>query len=444
MILKKTKHFKILGGLAVTLSVLVFMPGTHGAGVSAEKLSCILSPASPYADTSAKDNQTPVQAYSKKDSSSAASAHRLSFDDTCSLGYNFSAVDSLMKKALKDSAFPGAVVLAATHGRVVYFKPFGRYSYDADAIQMRKDAMFDLASVTKVITTTTAAMMLYDDGRLLLDRKVKDYLPEFGNNGKEAITVRDLLLHEGGLPAFKPFYKTLRTPGEVTDAIMTSEVEFPVGTKFQYSDLGMITLQKIIEKIASKPLDQFLQERLFSPLKMTRTMYKPSPEYWYFCVPTEKDNYWRMTTLKGKVHDEAAYLLGGVAGHAGLFSTAQDIAVFLQMLLQKGSYDGMEFIKPETVKMWTKKQSTISTRALGWDTRSPERSSAGSLFSPNSFGHTGFTGTSVWVDPEREAFVILFTNRVNPTRNNSKLTPLRPRLHDAVIKALEQTPKAER
>lgn len=352
------------------------------------------------------------------------------------LYYDFSMVDSLVNLALADSAFPGAVVYAGHHGKLVYKKAFGYYSYEAGAMPMRTDAIFDMASVSKVISTTTAAMLLYDEGRLDLDKKVAYYLPEFGNKGKEAITVRNLLLHNSGLPAFKPFYKTLKTPQEEISAIMNSETEFPAGSKMQYSDLGMITLQQIIEKLSGKKLDEFVQERIFSPLGMTRTMYNPKPEYWYYCVPTEKDDYWRMTTLKGKVHDEAAYLLGGVAGHAGLFSTAGDLSVFLQMLIQKGNYGSVQFIKPSTVSLWTKKQTDQSTRALGWDTRSPKQSSAGTLFSPDSYGHTGFTGTSVWVDPEREFFVVLLTNRVHPTRQNNKLSRYRAPIHDAFIKAI--------
>lgn len=350
--------------------------------------------------------------------------------------YNFDGVDSAMRMGLQDQVFPGAVLYVGQKGKIIYKKAFGKYTYDPDGQPMTTDAMFDMASVSKVIGTTTAAMMLYDEGKLVLDRKVADYLPEFGNHGKEKISIRNLLLHNSGLPAFKPFYKTYTKPQEVVSDIMTTELEYPTGTKSVYSDLGMITLQKVIEQITGKHLDQFLKERLFTPLGMTHTMYNPPDSLYKLCVPTEKDTYWRMMTMRGKVHDETSYLLGGVAGHAGLFSTAGDVSIFLQMLLNHGKYNGHQFIKPETVDMWTSRQGEQSSRGLGWDTKTERGSSAGSLFSMSSFGHTGFTGTSVWIDKKRDLFVVLLTNRVYPTRENQQIIKFRPRLHDAVIKSV--------
>ncbi|MGE5401484.1 MAG: glycoside hydrolase family 3 N-terminal domain-containing protein [Ignavibacteriales bacterium] len=351
--------------------------------------------------------------------------------------YSFSSVDSIMREGLADSVFPGAVLYVGHKGRVIYRKAFGKYTYDPDAQPMSLDAMFDLASVSKVIGTTTAAMILYDEGKLILDKKVMDYLPGFGNHGKENITVRNLLLHNAGFTPFKPFYKTYTKPSEVINDIMNTSLEYPTGTKFLYSDLSMITLQLIIEKLAGEPLDVFLREKVFDPLGMKNTMYNPPADLWYKCAPTEVDNYWRMATMRGKVHDEAAYLLGGVAGHAGLFSTGGDLSIFMQMMLNKGKYDGKQLIKPATVELWTTKQTNQSSRGLGWDTKTQTGSSAGSLFSASSFGHTGFTGTSVWADKNRDLFVVLLTNRVYPTRANNKIIKFRPKLHDAVVKAVE-------
>ena len=355
--------------------------------------------------------------------------------------YDFSKVDSLMNNAIKDSVFPGAVLLVAKRGRVILHKPYGRQTYDKNGIPVTTESMFDLASVTKVVGTTSAAMILYDEGKLDLDAPVTRYLPQFGNHGKEKITVRNLLLHNSGLPAWIPFYKKLKTPKQVIDSIMNVSLDFPPGAKYQYSDLGMITLQKIIEKITGTTIDKFLKKRVFKPLGMNHTMYNPPPKYWYYCMPTERDNYWRMEQMKGKVHDEAAYLLGGVAGHAGLFSTASDVAKLVYTVLNKGRYGDKQIFKASTVENWTTKQTSQSSRGLGWDTKSPQHSSAGHYFSMHSFGHTGFTGTSVWADKDNDLFVVLLTNRVYPTRKNRKIIKFRPVIHDAIFLATDNSIK---
>jgi len=351
--------------------------------------------------------------------------------------YNFSSVDSLMDSAIQDSVFPGAVLLVGKKNRIVYFKPFGHQTYRKTSPPIQKNTLFDLASVSKVVGTTSAAMILYQEGKLQLDKKVADYLPAFNNNGKGEITIRNLLLHNSGLPAWMPFYKKYKSAKEVIKAIMQAKLKFKPGEKYLYSDLGMITLQKVIEKITHTSLDKFLKKRVFSPLEMNHTMYNPPLKYRKLCAPTEIDNYWRMRLMQGEVHDETAYLLGGVAGHAGLFSTAGDIAKLLFTLLNKGNYRGKQIFNPEVIEQWTTKQTKQSSRGLGWDTKSPKHSSAGDLFSQKSFGHTGFTGTSVWVDKLRRVFVVLLTNRVYPTRKNRKILKFRPIIHNAIIKAVD-------
>lgn len=351
--------------------------------------------------------------------------------------YNFAQTDSLMFKAIQDSAFPGAVLLVGFKDQVVFHKAYGRYTYNNDSPVITEETMFDMASVSKVIGTTTAAMMLYDEEKLDLDEYVKFYLPEFGNNGKDSIKVRNLLLHNAGLTAWKPFYKKLTMKQEVIDSIMRDTLIYPIGKEYVYSDLGMITLQQIIERISGRQLNEYLREELFAPLKMNHTMYSPPKGLWKNCAPTEVDNYWRNKTMQGEVHDEAAYLLNGVAGHAGLFSTANDLSVFFQMLRNGGVYNDKRYIKNETIDNWTTVQNAEqSKRGLGWDTKSEEKSSAGHFFSMNSFGHTGFTGTSVWADKDNDVYVILLTNRVYPTRNNPKLIYFRPKIHDAIFKAI--------
>lgn len=352
--------------------------------------------------------------------------------------YNFVKVDSLMNSAIADSVFPGSVLLIGHRKRIVYHKPFGRFTYDPNSTEMTNKAIFDLASVSKVMGTTSAAMLLYDRGELNLDDYVIDYLPRFNNNGKDQITIRHLLVHNSGLPAFKRYYDFFDYGDEVIYDIMNTGLVFEPGTDYTYSDLGMITLQLVIEKITGQSLDEFLKTNLFDKLELDRIMYNPPPELWYYCVPTEVDKYWRYTTVKGKVHDENAHLLGGVAGHAGLFSTAEDLSKIMSLYVNDGLFNDEIIFNPQTIKQWTSKQTNYGDRGLGWDTKSIDGySSAGSKFSANSFGHTGFTGTSIWVDKERGLFVILLTNKVHPTRDNRKIIQFRPLLHDAVIDAVD-------
>jgi CubicO group peptidase (beta-lactamase class C family) len=350
--------------------------------------------------------------------------------------YNFNEVDSVLDKAITDHAFPGAVVLIWKDGNTIYEKPFGNFTYNSKSPKMINQTIFDLASLTKVIATTTAAMICYDRKLFSLDDPVVKYIPEFGENGKEKITIINLLIHNTGLPAWKKFYGSGLTYDEVLKEIYSSPLEYEIGTKTVYSDLGIITLGKIIEKVTEKKLDVFCKEEIFTPLRMNSTFYNPPDSIKKYCAPTEVDNYWRNKTLQGEVHDETSAMLNGVTGHAGLFSTASDIAKLMVVLLNKGMIDGNQFIKKNTVELFTKRNSDESSRALGWDTRSETGSSSGDFFSSNSFGHTGFTGTSVWADPERNLFVVFLTNRVYPTRENIKILKVRPALHNAVIKAL--------
>ena len=351
--------------------------------------------------------------------------------------YDFKNVDAIVNNAIKDSAFPGAVVLVEKDGKIIFDKAFGHFTYNKNSPIIKLSTLFDLASLTKVISTTTCTMICYDRGLFKLDDKVSKYIPEFAQNGKGEITIRNLLLHNSGLPAYKRYYEMYNNAANVWNDICSTKLKYPIGTKTVYSDLGIITLGKIIEKVTRMPLDKFAQKEVFNPLGMKNTMYNPPDSLKKYCAPTEYDKYWRHRQIQGEVHDETASLLGGVAGHAGLFSTAGDIAKVLQMLLQDGKFNDKQIIKSSTVKLFTKRQSEKSTRALGWDTKSASGSSAGNLFNADSYGHTGFTGTSVWTDPERKLFVIFLTNRVYPTRENHKIYKVRPALHNAVITALE-------
>ncbi len=352
---------------------------------------------------------------------------------------NFEEIDLIMQSAVSDSVFPGATLLFGRGDEVIYSKGFGHFTYDKSSPETKPNSIFDLASVSKVVATTSAAMILVDESKLDLDEKVITYLPEFNNNGKDKITIRNLLLHNAGLAPFKKYYDEFSTAEEVINDIMNLPLNNPPGEKFVYSDLGMITLQKVIERISGNPMDVFLHEKLFTPLEMNQTMYNPSNELRNNCVPTELDNFWRMRLLQGEVHDERAYMLNGVAGHAGLFSTTEDLSNFVIMLLNNGRYKEKQIIDPIIIEDWTSKQSEQSDRGIGWDTKSIDGySSAGTMFSKNSFGHTGYTGTSIWVDKESKLFVILLSNRVHPTRANKKISEFRPIIHDAIFKNVFQ------
>lgn len=349
----------------------------------------------------------------------------------------FGNIDSLIHSTIEDSAFPGAVLLVNKNGNTIINRAYGQLTYDDTSSLFTIETIFDIASLTKVIATTTAAMICYDRKLLSLEDPIGKYIPSFAVKGKGNITIKNLLLHNSGLPAFKRYYQTFSTENEVISDIYSSELDYAPGSKNVYSDLGMIVLAKVIESVNGKRFDKFCNEEIFFPLKMESTFFNPPDSLKYKIAPTEYDSYWRNKLIWGEVHDETASLLNGVAGHAGLFSNAEDLNRLLTNLFLSDPDDQDRLIKQETIELFTKRFSVNSTRALGWDTKSEENSSAGNLFDITSFGHTGFTGTSVWIDPTRNLFVVFLTNRVYPSRENKGLYKLRPLLHDEVINAVE-------
>lgn len=346
-------------------------------------------------------------------------------------------VDRLIAAAVADGAFPGGVVAIGRNGRLAHLRPFGRQTYAPDAPQVEADTIYDLASLTKVVATTTAAMLLVDEGRLDLDARVASLLPRFAGPGKDRVTVRHLLTHSSGIDWWAPLYRELSGRAAFLDRIYSMPLVSEPGAQMKYSDLGILLLGEVLERVAGRPVDELVRERLFEPLGMRDTGWRPEARLATRIAPTEFDP-WRGRVVHGEVHDENAFALGGVAPHAGLFGTARDLARFAQMLLWKGAYGGQRIVRRETVELFTRAAGSPegSSRALGWDTKSPSGSSAGELFSGDSFGHTGFTGTSIWIDPERDLFLVLLTNRVHPTRENRKIAAVRPALADAVIRAL--------
>lgn len=350
--------------------------------------------------------------------------------------HNFSKVEQLIDSAILEGIFPGSVLLVWKDGNVILEKSFGRFTYDVDSPETATNTIFDIASLSKVVATTTAAMICVERNLINLDDKVGKFIPEFAVNNKGNITVRNLLMHNSGLPAWKKYYATKSNKAEVLEDICNSNIDFTPGTKTVYSDLGIIILGEIIAIQTDLSLDEFCRREIFTPLEMHSTFYNPDDSIKNFCAPTELDSYWRNKLLQGEVHDETAYLLDGVAGHAGVFSTASDLGKFMSMIMNYGVYKKEIILKEETIKLFTKRQSGQSSRALGWDTKSEKGSSAGNLMGGKSFGHTGFTGTSIWADPEKNLFVVFLTNRVYPTRENTKIISFRPKLHNSILETI--------
>ena len=349
----------------------------------------------------------------------------------------------VIEKSIADKAFPGATLAVGYHGKVA-IHAFGKLSYDAQAPAVVEQTKYDIASLTKVVATTTLVAKLVESDfpvPLDLDAKIERYLPEWGatpeqKEWRSKVSVRHLLTHTSGLPAFKEYWRTSKGKQDTLSRIFAEPLEYEPGTKEIYSDLGIILMAEIIERLTGRTLDDLTKSYIFDPLGMSSTMFRPPKKLWPQIAPTEIDNNLRHRLVQGEVHDENAFAIGGVSGHAGLFSTAPDLAAFCQMLLNGGSYAHHRVLRRATVVQFTAPQLLSSgTRTLGWAVLT-EGGSSGHFFSAHSFGHTGFTGTSIWIDPDRDLFVVLLTNRVHPTRDNQKMAQVRPALHDAVMESL--------
>jgi beta-N-acetylhexosaminidase len=363
-------------------------------------------------------------------------------------------VDSIIEAGISDSTASAIAVAIGRHGRLVSLRGFGELQYGTRR-PVTPTSIFDLASVSKVVGTTTAAMMLVDEGVLDLDSTVVSYLPWWsrGDARKDDVTVRQLLLHRSGLAPFRTWYRDIAGLDAYKDAVANEALEFAPGTRTVYSDLGIMSLAWVIEDVAGTSLEDFLQDRVWKPLGMLETRYRPTSTLRPRIAATEVDTIWRNEMVWGTVHDENTDAMGGVAGHAGLFSTAVDLSVFARMMLNGGvapactpageagepcpvrRTEQRRLLDAETLRAFTSRFDETSSRALGWDTPS-ERSSGGDYISGASFGHTGYTGTSIWMDPELDLWVVLLTNRVHPTRENQKHVPLRRAVHDAAVLAI--------
>ncbi|MBI4465210.1 MAG: beta-lactamase family protein [Acidobacteria bacterium] len=358
----------------------------------------------------------------------------------------FREAREILNQAVEQRAFPGAV-LAVGYKTDLTVLPVGRLSYAPEAPGVTADTLYDLASLTKVVATTTAAMILAERSLLGLDRPVAGYLPDFWQpfdtgvdplwSARGEVTVRHLLAHTSGLPDYEKFFLRAREKSHVVEEALALPLQEAPGRKRLYSDVGFILLGEILELAAGEALDRFCQREIFAPLEMPNTGFNPPQELWDRIAPTEWDESFRKRLIQGEVHDENAWVMGGVAGHSGLFSTAGDLARFCRMMLAEGRVNGSHLIQPDTIREFTRVWPAAegSPRGLGWDKPS-DPSSSGHYFSAASYGHLGFTGTSLWMDPEKVLFVILLTNRIHLTRANESIRTIRPAVHDAVAKAL--------
>jgi serine-type D-Ala-D-Ala carboxypeptidase len=322
-------------------------------------------------------------------------------------------IDHVIERGITAGGFPGASVVVGRRGAAVVERGFGRLGWEKSSAQVTADrTIYDLASLTKVIGTTTAVMILFDEGKISLDAPVSLYVPGFSGGAKDRVTVRMLLEHRSGLPAGRDLWRSAHTPEEARAEVISTPLGCEPGRCYEYSDLGADMLGFVVEAAANQSLDQFLQERVWTPLGMTDTGFRPADSLRTRIAPTEMNSA-RGYSLQGEVHDENAYALGGVAGHAGLFSTAADLSVFAQMMLNGGEYNGTRIVADSTVALFTTRAA--GTRALGWDTCGGS-GSCGKYLDEEAYGHTGFTGTSIWIDPQRDMFVVLLTNRVHDAR----------------------------
>jgi CubicO group peptidase (beta-lactamase class C family) len=347
-----------------------------------------------------------------------------------------SKIDHVIERGIAAGGYPGASVVVGRRGAAVWEKAFGKLSWEKSSDPVVADrTIYDLASLTKVVGTTTALMVLYDEGKIQLDDLVSKYIPEFSGGAKDRVTLRMLLEHRSGLPPGRDLWRIAHTPEEARAAVISTNLGCEPGRCYEYSDLGADMLGFVVEAASGERLDKFLQERVFGPLGMTDTFFRPADSLRARIAPTETAPP-RGYPLQGEVHDENAFALGGVAGHAGLFSTANDLAVFAQMMLNGGVYDSTRIIADTTIALFTKRAS--GTRALGWDTCGGS-GSCGKYLGADAYGHTGFTGTSLWIDPERDMFVVLLTNRVHDAkakRPSKVIADVRADLADAAALAV--------
>lgn len=364
------------------------------------------------------------------------------FDSPLSVGLSTDSLmnlDVVMQHAINDSVFPGGVVGIMKDGVMVWQQGYGYHDYTKTK-RVSSNTVYDLASVTKIMATTTSMMKLVSDGAVDLDEPVSKYIGEFNTDDKQNITLRHLLLHTSGLPAFRIYVDKLKSRDEIIEAVRNEPLINEPGNEYVYSDLGFILLAEVVYEATGKHVDEFAGDEIFNKLDMYDTTYNPYKHGSRFSgriPPTEIDTIYNRGAVQEVAHDERAYFMGGIAGHAGLFSTAEDISKYAFMLLNGGSYGGENVIDEEVVSLFTSHQSPLNHRGLGFDRKSEGFSSAGELTGSQTFGHLGFTGTSLWIDPDENIAIILLANRTYPSRSyGSQISKVRANVADTVMKSI--------
>ncbi len=367
----------------------------------------------------------------------------------------FDAAEKVLEKAVASRIAPGACGCAGNSRGVFWYGAAGSLDY-AGGPAVRRSTLYDLASLTKVVATTSVVMRLVASGRFRVEDPVRSLIPAFDGGGRETVTIEHLLTHTSGLPDWKPFFRSGKSPRETLDEVIATPLVSAPGLLERYSDLGAVILGECAARAAGKPLATLSWELVFEPLAMRDTFFLPPPNELHRVAPTELDREHRGRLVHGEVHDENAFALGGVAGHAGLFSSAEDLGRFAaEMLRSVRGEPGPRVFDPAIARRFATRRGLVagSSRALGWDTRADEsdgtgpagkKSTSGTKFSPGSFGHTGFTGTSIWIDPTRDLFVVLLTNRVHPTRAGGGMLELRRDFHDAVAGGASERAREDR
>ena len=360
---------------------------------------------------------------------------------------DFTPAFEMLSRAIKEQAFPGCAAAVGTHLQILHQGALGSVDYEGGG-PVTAQSLFDLASLTKVIGTTSVVLVLERDGKLSLTDPVSRYIPTFHGGEKDKVTIEHLLTHSSGLPAWKPLYREAQGYGAVIEKAISVPLEDAPGTRERYSDIGFMILGEVAARAAGRPLPAIERELVFDPLGLSNLRRDPPESEMERIVPTEKvptgplrgpGEGLLLRGIRGKVHDENAAAAGGLTGHAGLFATIDDLSRLARELLK--GYRGESPVFPaELVRKYVTRRDLVkgSSRALGWDTPS-EGSSAGKLLGPRSFGHTGFTGTSLWVDPDRDLFLILLTNRVHPTRENLAILAVRRQFADLVVRCFDRT-----
>ena len=347
---------------------------------------------------------------------------------------DFARAAEVVQRGVDERAFPAAVVEVGTTRGVLWQRAFGRLDCDAESPATQTGTIFDLASLTKVIATTSLVMRLVELGRLALDQPVRHWISEWRGTDREHVTLRSLLAHSSGLTTWLPFFRDHAGRQEFQHAICSLPLEYPPDTQSIYSDLGFILLGFIVEDAGGASFETQAMD-LLEPITSAPLMFNPPNAVRSQIAPTENDP-WRGRKLVGEVHDENCWALGGAAGHAGLFGTAQAVGDFARAVLGGLTGTDTRLARTDTLRLFiTRAGTTTGSRALGWDTML-RTSSCGTKMSASAFGHTGFTGTTLWIDPERDVYVVFLTNRVNPTRENTAIQQIRPALHDAVFSAI--------